>query len=262
MAKKTDDYSALGRAPVKRRENPWANVSGDIPSVEEVNISSIEFGDNPRTVFDSDSITELAANIESTGLLQPIVVQRRLGKIYLIAGERRCRAFKLLKRKTIPAIVIGVDKLSPDKAPLARIAENLQRVDLSPGELALSVQALVDEGWSQVDVAKELGKSKAWVSKKVSHAKLCSEFKEASLIETETASEIARLPETERKAAIEKAVSGSSFVRESVRKSRKQNSSGALSVDEEIEKLTKEKQKLQTKIRAIDERLHQLKNPM
>ena len=46
----------------------------------------------PRTTFDEEAFTELAASIEASGLLQPVIVRPRNGSYELIAGERRWRA--------------------------------------------------------------------------------------------------------------------------------------------------------------------------
>jgi ParB family chromosome partitioning protein len=178
----------------QRRKNLFAGeTESSSIEVETITIDSIEIVSNPRTDkgFDKDSIDELARAIESVGLLQPITVRKRGNSYELIAGERRLRAFKKLKRKSIPAIVLDSDALDPEKHALARIIENLQRVDLAPGELALAIQALVEQSQKQADIAKELGKSKTWVSRKIKHAELINEYPEAVKLETSKAVEIA-----------------------------------------------------------------------
>ena len=57
----------------------------------------------PRKTIDPESIKELAASIESEGLLQPVVVRRIHDDYQLIAGERRWRAHQFLKRDKILA---------------------------------------------------------------------------------------------------------------------------------------------------------------
>ena len=45
----------------------------------------------PRKSFDQGALEELAASIEQSGLIQPIVVREREGAYEIIAGERRWR---------------------------------------------------------------------------------------------------------------------------------------------------------------------------
>ncbi|MEY2663486.1 MAG: hypothetical protein RIR35_294, partial [Actinomycetota bacterium] len=50
----------------------------------------------PRTIFDSEALHELAASIKEIGILQPPVVRKIAADKYeLIMGERRFRAAKL-----------------------------------------------------------------------------------------------------------------------------------------------------------------------
>ena len=100
----------------------------------------------PRSYFDNNSIKELANSIKEQGLLMPILVKRDQGslnnkKFIIIAGERRWRACKSLKMKTINAIVIK--KTSEKSDALAAIIENVQREDLSVLEEALAYDKLI-----------------------------------------------------------------------------------------------------------------------
>jgi len=50
----------------------------------------------PRTVFNSDGLQELAESIRANGIIQPLIV-RQLGDAYqIVAGERRWRAARLV----------------------------------------------------------------------------------------------------------------------------------------------------------------------
>ena len=66
----------------------------------------------PRKTIDPESIKELAASIESEGLLQPVVVRKILDDYQLIAGERRWRAHQFLKRGKILARVMTTTEIS------------------------------------------------------------------------------------------------------------------------------------------------------
>ena len=258
MNRSVDDYSSLGSAPVRRRGNPFQGQEEDGPSVEQVPVNSIEVGNNPRKHFDPEKIKELSQSIKASGLLQPIVVQRRLGKVLLIAGERRLRAFRHLKRKNIPAIVVGVDALHPDKAPLARIAENLQRADLEPGELAQAVAALVAQGQRQADIAQALGKSKTWVSRKVAHAQLVESYPEASKIETTTASRIQSAPEESRAEMVQEALAGTNIREQFREKFSTQKGRKSKPREESLEKLQKERERLIKRLEQIDNKIAEL----
>ncbi len=110
-----------------------------------------------------EHLQELADSIRAEGLLQPIVVRRLVdGKYELIAGERRWRAFQLLKIKTIPArLVVAGDASS---ATLGLI-ENLQREGLNPLEEAYGYASLIrDFDLTQEAAAERVGKPRASVA--------------------------------------------------------------------------------------------------
>jgi ParB family chromosome partitioning protein len=112
----------------------------------------------PRQEFDEVSLRELADSIKNHGVLLPVVVTKAGDDQYrIVAGERRFRAAKLAKLKTIPAIVRSLKELEELEIALV---ENVQRVDLSPLEQAVSIQKLHDQfsiGYD--DIAKRLGKA-------------------------------------------------------------------------------------------------------
>ena len=111
----------------KNEENLALNISDIKPNVHQ-----------PRSFFDDNSIKELANSIKEQGLLMPILVKKDQNstnnkKFIIIAGERRWRACKSLKMKTINAIVIK--KTSEKSDALAAIIENVQREDLAVSSL-------------------------------------------------------------------------------------------------------------------------------
>lgn len=85
----------------------------------------------PRRHFSRSDLDALASSISEVGLLQPVVVSAKRGRYRLVAGERRLRACAILDYKTIQALVL--DPSVP--AGLARGAENVARVALSPAEM-------------------------------------------------------------------------------------------------------------------------------
>jgi len=143
--------------PVSREQ---AEASG---AFRELPISSVRPNPyQPRTEIDEAGLAELAASIESSGLLQPIVVRPRNGSYELIAGERRWRAAGRLGWGKIPAVVKDVD----DQTLLTlALIENLQRDDLSPIDEAAGYQRLTAEfHLPQTDIARMVGRNRATVA--------------------------------------------------------------------------------------------------
>ena len=116
----------------------------------------------PRQRFDEKALVELAASIRTAGLMQPIVVRPGATGFELVAGERRWRAFQLLEKPEIPAIVRAVDDQTATEWALI---ENLQREDLDVLERADGIARLMDEyGLSQGDAANQIGLERSTVA--------------------------------------------------------------------------------------------------
>jgi ParB family chromosome partitioning protein len=114
--------------------------------------------------MDPQALDALAASIEASGLMQPIVVRPTgdVGSYELIAGERRWRAMTRLGRPEIPAIVREAG--DHEAAELALI-ENLQREDLNPMDRATALRRLSDEfGLTHQQLAERVGLDRATVS--------------------------------------------------------------------------------------------------
>ena len=118
--------------------------------------------DQPRREFDQNSLNELADSIRQHGIVQPIIVVRSQKGYRIIAGERRWRAAGLAKLSHVPAIVRSMQELEEIELSLI---ENIQRVDLSPLEQALSVYKLQHQFNLGLDeIAKKLGKAPSTIS--------------------------------------------------------------------------------------------------
>ncbi len=127
----------------------------------------------PRRSVDETGMAELAASIEASGLLQPIVVRPASGWYELIAGERRWRAVQRLEWEKIPAVVKEVDNRM--LLTLA-LVENLQRDDLSPLDESLGYQRLIQEfDISQVEAARLVGRDRSTVANALRLLRLPSE---------------------------------------------------------------------------------------
>jgi len=115
----------------------------------------------PRTAFDPEGLSELAASISRHGVLQPIVVSVDGDGYELVAGHRRVLAARLAGRTTIPAVVR--DEVG-DRLELALI-ENLQRSDLNAIETARAYKLLMETyDLTQEQLAERLGKSRSSVA--------------------------------------------------------------------------------------------------
>lgn len=137
--------SGLGRglgALLSEIEEAYENELPKKGGVEEIAISKIRPNPyQPRKHFDPESLAELAESIKMHGLLQPVVVKEDLDGYVLIAGERRLRASKLAKLKTIKAVVVSV---SDEQMRQHALIENIQRDELNPIDLAQAYQELID----------------------------------------------------------------------------------------------------------------------
>ncbi len=116
----------------------------------------------PRREFDAAALAELTSSVKRHGVLQPIIVVRAQNGYQVVAGERRWRAAKAAQLKQIPAIVRSLEEL--EQVELALI-ENIQRVDLSPLEQAVSVYRLQQQfNLGLEEIAQKLGKAPSTVS--------------------------------------------------------------------------------------------------
>ena len=124
-------------------ETAYENNIEDNNNVIEIDIFKINPNPyQPRKIFDEEKIQELSDSILSHGLLQPIIVTKDYDKYIVVAGERRLRASKLAKLKTIKVIVINIeDKKLREYA----LIENIQRADLNILEIAYSYSSLINE---------------------------------------------------------------------------------------------------------------------
>jgi len=135
---------ALGRgldALFGEIDEAYDNEGTQHDSVLEIQLKDITPNPfQPRKTFNEETLLELAESIKNDGLLQPIVVKEDLDEYVIIAGERRFRASKLAKLKTIRAIVISSDDV---KMRQFALIENIQREELNSIELATAYNELI-----------------------------------------------------------------------------------------------------------------------
>jgi ParB family transcriptional regulator, chromosome partitioning protein len=119
--------------------------------------------DQPRSSFDPEALAALAASIEASGIVQPLLLRPLPdGSYELIAGERRWRAAQQAGLEKVPAVVR--DQAQAERLQAALI-ENMVREDLNPVEEAKACAALVEElGLTKEELARRVGRSRPAVS--------------------------------------------------------------------------------------------------
>lgn len=134
--------------------------------VQNIKLIDIEPNElQARTIFNEESIDELAESIKKYGVIQPIIVTKKDNYYQIIAGERRWRASKKAGITEIPAIVRENDERKNREISLI---ENIQREDLNPIDKARGIKVLMDEyGLTQQDVSEILGKARSSVANSV-----------------------------------------------------------------------------------------------
>lgn len=116
----------------------------------------------PRKHFEESSLYELSESIKNSGLLQPVVVTEDVDGYILIAGERRLRASKLAKLKSIRAIVLNSDE---HKMREFALIENIQRDELNSIELAHAYGELIKlHNITQDELSSKIHKSRTHIT--------------------------------------------------------------------------------------------------
>ena len=153
------------------KENP--SISGII----EMDINKIQPDKNqPRKIFDEQSLEELALSIKNVGIISPIIVKKK-GEFYeIISGERRFRAAKKIKLKKVPIIVKEYDDLQSLEVALI---ENIQRENLNPIEEALTYKVFQEKfKLNQEKIAEKVGKNRTTISNAMRLLKLDENIQE------------------------------------------------------------------------------------
>ena len=174
MAKKLGKGLGRGLDAIFATEN--VEIVTDNDKIVEIALEEIKKNPyQPRTYFNEEKLNELKESIEKNGLLQPIIVKKAVKGYYIIAGERRYRAFELLGRKEIPAII---KEMTDEEMMVFAVLENLQREDLSALEESESYKNLMDKmSLTQEELAKKLGKSRPYIANSLRLLKLPTEIK-------------------------------------------------------------------------------------
>ncbi|MGH9436982.1 MAG: ParB/RepB/Spo0J family partition protein [Terriglobia bacterium] len=134
------------------------------PLIQEISLDSITPSAlNPRGSMDSTALAELAANIKTHGVLQPILVRPVTeGKYEIVCGERRWRASKTAGRQTITARIVS---LSDAESLEFAVIENLMREDVHELDEAEGYARLLamNPKYTPDVLAEKVGKSVGYI---------------------------------------------------------------------------------------------------
>ncbi len=168
--KKDNKNKALGRGlSALMGDITRENLSGTVDSQSSGRLIPIEKlipnPDQPRQLFDSVKLKELAESLKTHGIIQPLIVRKHptnSGKYEIVAGERRWRAAQIAKLFEIPVIIRDFDDTEVLEVA---IIENVQRSDLNPIDEARGFSQLMNKfGHTQEQVATALGKSRSHIA--------------------------------------------------------------------------------------------------
>ena len=136
-----------------------------------VKISLVEPNRNqPRKMFDKDSLDELTKSVKQYGVLQPIIVKKIGNRYEIVAGERRWRAAPAAGLAEVPVVVRDYDD---QKAKEIAIIENIQRTDLNPIEEALAYKSLIEEyNLTQEELSDKVSKNRSTITNSLRLLKL------------------------------------------------------------------------------------------
>ena len=118
--------------------------------------------DNPG--FSPESIEEIGQTIKDRGVKSPISVRENPeveGRYIINHGARRYRGSKWAEKTAIPAFIDN------DYNHADQVIENLQRNELTPREIADFIGRELATGKKKSEIAREIGKSPAFVTQHV-----------------------------------------------------------------------------------------------
>ncbi len=172
---------ALGRglgALLGEIDEAYDNEVSQKDSIVEISLKDIRPNPyQPRKSFDENALAELSESIKKDGLIQPIVVTEDIDGYILIAGERRFRASKLAKLKTIRAIILNSDE---QKMRQFALIENIQREELNSIELAHAYSELIKlHEITHEELSSVINKSRTHITNSIRLLQLSSKTQKA-----------------------------------------------------------------------------------
>jgi len=150
--------------------------------VENLSMEDIHMDNdfNCRGIIPIADVKQLADNIASEGLLQPVIVMEydenmilETGfKYLLVIGYRRYSAHKLNNAETIQAKILKTG-LTINEARIYNLTENIQRKDLDFMQEAGAIkQIMQNNALTEQEVMRRLGQGRGWVQVRMMALKL------------------------------------------------------------------------------------------
>jgi len=171
MAKKTGlgkglDALFADTSLLNNEEENKVEVQEGEEVVKKIKIIEIEPNRNqPRKIFDNETLEDLAESIKKYGVIQPIIVNKKDDFYEIVAGERRWRAAKKAGLTEMPCIIRDNDERKNKEIALI---ENIQREDLNPIDKARGFKQLMEEyGMTQQQLSDTIGVSRSGIANTV-----------------------------------------------------------------------------------------------
>ena len=171
MAKKTGlgkglDALFADTSLLNNEEDKKVEVQEGEEIVKKIKIIEIEPNRNqPRKIFDNETLEDLAESIKKYGVIQPIIVNKKDDFYEIVAGERRWRAAKKAGLTEMPCIIRDNDERKNKEIALI---ENIQREDLNPIDKARGFKQLMEEyGMTQQQLSDTIGVSRSGIANTV-----------------------------------------------------------------------------------------------
>jgi len=148
-----------------------------------IELSRIQVGKfRIREKLDEEPLNDIMTSFKKDGQWDPIIVRpaKERGYYELISGEYRVEAAKRLGWKEIEATVKDVDDVTAD---FLALKTNLIRQSMTPLEEGRAISKYMrDYELTQEQIAKEIGRSEAWISERLSLALSISEEVREALV--------------------------------------------------------------------------------
>ena len=221
--------------------------AGPLPTVLQEGQRRVSIGnllpdpENEREALDEQTVEDMAASIRAEGIIEPITATAVAeGKYMVLAGHTRLEAAKRAGLTHVD-IVLAKAKDGPQRRRQSLIS-NIHRRDLSIFEIARALQSFLDSGMapSQSDLARSIGKDRAWVSTMLRVIALPEDVKEIvgssqQPVANDTIIKIARLddqPELQRELARDVAGGAKAFdIRDKINESKGRPTSRSKATD-------------------------------
>ena len=145
----------------------------------QIPLSQLVLGNNPRRSFDPAEMDELTASIKEKGVIQAILVRPLNDGFEVVAGGRRYRA-AMAAHGDQYEIPVTVREMSDAEAEELALIENCQRADMSPAEEAEAAAKILArcEG-DREEAARRLGWTRAVIDKRLALMNCCEAVRNA-----------------------------------------------------------------------------------